>query len=167
MFSTLGHFRVSKDRPLIVYLIYQLRNSRFIPLSSRISLRLNWSQMLFDPLTHHSMTGMLMIVSPRKRKISAMICLNVLTITILTLFLLSKKIPIISLTLLLLKTTNTTARSTRNRENCLRIGIRKFLQNRKEITSLAPSREPNVSLLILTTILKQLKKICNFWMPLQ
>jgi len=104
------------------------------------------------------MIGMLMIVSPKRRKISPMIYLNFLTVTILTLFLLSKKIPTIFLTLLSLKTTNTTAKSTRNRENYLRIGSRKFLQNRKEITSLASSRKPNVSLLILTTKSKQLKK---------
>jgi len=55
------------------------------------------------------------------------------------------------------------AKSTRNRENYLRIGSRKFLQNRKEITSLAPSTAPNVSLLILTTKSKQLKNFSNYW----
>lgn len=53
-------------------------------LLSQIPSWLNWSQMLSDHLTHHSMIGVLIIVSKKRRKISPMMCLNVLTAAILT-----------------------------------------------------------------------------------
>ena len=90
---------------------------------------LNWSQMLSDPLTHNPITGTLMIVSSKRRKIKRdkpddlLERLNSYHPNIV-----SKKIPTISLTLLPLMTT----KSTRNRENYLRIGSRKLNSHKIE-----------------------------------
>ena len=60
--------------------------------SSQISSWQNWNPTLSDPLTHRFATGMLMIVLPKRKKTSLMIFLSASTVTILTSFLLSKKI---------------------------------------------------------------------------
>ena len=75
--------------------------------------------------------------SKKKKKTTLMIYLSASTFTILTSFLLSKKILTISSAFFSLMLTSSTEKSTRNKENHQRIENQKSLPNGKEIVLLA------------------------------
>jgi len=120
---------------------------------------LNWSQMLSDPLTHNPITGTLMIVSSKRRKIKRDKPDDLLER-------LNNYHPNIVFTVEensdhFLDTASTYDNQVYKKPGKLPTHWKseiKLPQNRKLIASLAPSTGPNVSLRILTTKSKKLKK---------